>query len=235
MAQGAGVALERLEITTCLKRAEVEVVTRYEPGAQDAYEAFEALVRERHPDALFSSDGSTVDEQVAALLRGQAIDGVAAPSAGARTVATAESCTGGLLAARLTDLPGSSEYVKGGLVVYSNEAKVELAGVDAQLIERHGAVSEEVARALAAGACARLHADVGVGITGIAGPEGGTEAKPVGLVWLSIALADEDSGASAKPSEPLTRSVQLPGARADVRERSTTVAMHMLRRVLSAS
>ena len=235
VAQGAGVALERLEITTCLKRAEVEVVTRYEPGAQDAYEAFEALVRERHPDALFSSDGSTVDEQVAALLRGQAIDGVAAPSAGARTVATAESCTGGLLAARLTDLPGSSEYVKGGLVVYSNEAKVELAGVDAQLIERHGAVSEEVARALAAGACARLHADVGVGITGIAGPEGGTEAKPVGLVWLSIALADEDSGASAKPSEPLTRSVQLPGARADVRERSTTVAMHMLRRVLSAS
>ncbi len=135
MAEGEGVALERLEITTCLKRGEVEVVTRYEPGAQDAYEAFEALVRERHPDTLFSSDGSTVDEQVAALLRGQAIDGVAAPSAGARTVATAESCTGGLLAARLTDLPGSSEYVKGGLVVYSNEAKVELAGVDAQLIE----------------------------------------------------------------------------------------------------
>jgi nicotinamide-nucleotide amidase len=234
VAHSEGLALERLEITTCLKRGEVEVVTRYEPGAEAAYADFEALVRERHPDTLFSSDGSTVDEQVAALLRGQAIDGLAAPSAGARTVATAESCTGGLLAARLTDLPGSSDYVKGALVVYSNEAKVELAGVQAQLIEQHGAVSEEVARALAQGACARLSADVGVGVTGIAGPGGGTQSKPVGLVWLSIALANAEAGASAAASERLTRSVQLPGGRADVRERSTTVAMHMLRRVLSA-
>ena len=216
-----GVPLQRLEITTCLKRAEVEVVTRYEPAAADDYEAFVELVRERHRDSLFSTDGSTVDEQVAALLRG---DGHAQPR---RTVATAESCTGGLLAARLTDVPGSSEYFKGAIVAYSNEAKVALAGVKESLIERCGAVSEEVACALARGACSRLHADVGVGITGIAGPGGGSESKPVGLVWLSVALAEQTGY-----REPLTRSVELPGARADVRERSTSIAMHLLRRTL---
>ncbi len=231
VAEQEGVALGQLEITTCLKRGEVEVVTRYEPAAQAAYDEFEALVRERHPDTLFSSDGSTIDEQVAALLRGAAIDGAAAPAAGPRSVASAESCTGGMLAARLTDLPGSSDYVKGAIVAYSNEAKVELAGVELHLIERHGAVSAEVAQALAWGACERLHADVGVGITGIAGPAGGTEAKPVGLVCLSVALHDPEEDAR----EPLTRVVQLPGGRADVRERSTTVAMHMLRRALIGS
>jgi nicotinamide-nucleotide amidase len=220
-AEREGIPLEGLEITTCLKRAEVEVVTRYQPDAAAAYETFAEFVAARHPDTLFSTDGSTVDEQVAALLRSDA-------SGTRRTVATAESCTGGLLVARLTDLAGSSDYVRGGLVVYSNEAKVELAGVGAALIERYGAVSEEVARALAEGACAHLHADVGVGITGIAGPGGGSESKPVGLVWLSVALA----GARDPAREALTRSVQLPGGRAEVRERATSVAMHMLRRVL---
>ena len=107
-----------------------------------------------------------------------------------KTVATAESCTGGLLAARLTEKPGASDYVKGGIVVYSNDAKVAQAGVPAELIERHGAVSAEVAEALAEGARAKLGADVGVGVTGVAGPGGGTEEKPVGLVWLSVATAD---------------------------------------------
>ncbi len=106
-------------------------------------------MRERHADTLFSEDGSTVDEQVAAALRG---DGARA----ACTIATAESCTGGLLAARLTELAGSSEYFKGGIVAYSNEVKVQQAGVPAELIERHGAVSEEVAEALADGARDRL-------------------------------------------------------------------------------
>ncbi len=99
----------------------------------------------RHADTLFSDDGSTVDDQVAALLRGE-------DRASTRTIATAESCTGGLLAARLTEQPGASDYVKGGIVVYSNDAKVAQAGVPAELIERHGAVSAEVARALAEGA-----------------------------------------------------------------------------------
>jgi nicotinamide-nucleotide amidase len=212
-----GLALEPLEITTCLRRGEIEVVTRYEPAAQELYTAFEAVVRRRHADTLFSEDGSTIDEQVAALLRGDEKP---------RTIATAESCTGGMLAARLTDPPGASAYVRGGLVVYANEAKVAQADVDLQLIERHGAVSPEVAQALAVGARARLQADIGVGITGIAGPAGGTEEKPVGLVCFSV-VGPGDAH--------LTRSVHLPGGRADVRDRATTVAMHLLRRALTDS
>jgi nicotinamide-nucleotide amidase len=207
-----GPGLDGLEITTCLRRGELEVVTRFEPAAAPAYAAFEALVRERHAATLFSTDGATVDEQVASLLR----------SAGL-TIATAESCTGGLLAGRLTDLAGSSEYVLGGLVVYSNEAKTALAGVPPEVIARVGAVSTEVAELLADGARARLDADVGVGITGVAGPGGGTATKPVGLVCFSVAGPD---GAR------LTRSTRLPGNRADVRDRSTTVAMHLVRRLL---
>jgi nicotinamide-nucleotide amidase len=211
-ADAAGPGLDGLEITTCLRRGELEVVTRYEPGAADAYDAFEALVRARHADTLFSTDGSTVDEQVAALLR----------SAG-WTIATAESCTGGLLAGRLTDLAGSSDYVAGGLVVYSNEAKTALAGVPSSLIVSVGAVSVEVAEALADGARRALGADVGVGITGVAGPGGGTATKPVGLVCFSVAGPE---------GRRIARSSRLPGGRADVRERSTTVAMHLVRRLL---
>jgi nicotinamide-nucleotide amidase len=213
------VDLGSLEVTTCLKRGEVEIVTRYEPDAERAYEALEDVVRARHADTLFSQDGSTVDQQVAALLRG---DG----SGAGLTIATAESCTGGLLVARLTDLPGSSDYVKGGIVAYSNDAKVALAGVPSELIEAHGAVSAEVAQALADGARARLGSEVGVGVTGVAGPGGGTAEKPVGLVWLTVAVAGR---------EPLTRSVNLPGGRADVRDRATTVAMHMIRRALTGA
>jgi nicotinamide-nucleotide amidase len=216
VAERGGVELNRLEVTTCLKRGEVEVVTRYEPDADGVYDAFAQVVQERHADTLFSDDGSTVDQQVAALLRG---DGSHPPW----TIATAESCTGGLLAARLTDPAGASDYVKGGFVVYANEAKISQAGVPYELIERHGAVSAEVAEALADGARSRLDADVGVGITGIAGPGGATEEKPVGLVWLSVTTGD---GAH------LTRSVNLPGGRVDVRDRATTVAMHLIRRAL---
>jgi len=210
-AEREGVDLARLEITTCLKRGEIEVVTRYEPDAESAYDAFEGLVKARHADTLFSQDGSSVDDQVAALLRG------------ALTIATAESCTGGLLAARLTDPPGASEYVKGAIVAYSNDVKVFQAGVSAELIERHGAVSQEVAEALADGARDRLKADVGVGVTGVAGPGGGTPEKPVGLVWLCVVAPD---------GVRMTRSVNLPGGRGDVRDRATSVAMHLIRRAL---
>jgi len=225
-AEREGVELGRLEVTTCLKRGEVEVVTRYEPDVEDIYEAFERVVKQRHRDTLFSEDGSTVDEQVAALLMGSHPPGSHPPirSGARRTIATAESCTGGLLAARLTDLAGASEYMLGGIVAYSNEAKTSQAGVPPDLIECHGAVSGEVAAALAEGARARLGADVGVGITGVAGPGGGSEEKPVGLVWLTVSVDGQ---------EPLTRSVNLPGGRADVRERATTVALHLIRRALS--
>jgi nicotinamide-nucleotide amidase len=224
VAERDGVELGKLEVTTCLKRGEVEVVTRYEPDLEGVYDAFVEVVRSRHADTLFSEDGSTVDQQVAALLRGEtlALDGRSAASS-SRTIATAESCTGGLLAARLTDPSGASDYVKGGLVVYANDVKISQAGVSPELIERYGAVSAEVAVALAEGVRSRLRTDVGIGITGIAGPGGATEEKPVGLVWLSVAVAGGD---------PLTRSVNLPGGRADVRDRATTVAMHMIRRAL---
>jgi len=213
-AGAAGIELERLEITTCLRRGEVEVVTRYEPDAELVYEQFAALVRERHPGTLFSDDGTTVDEQVFDLLR-----------AAHETIGVAESCTGGLVCARLTERPGASEVVRGGLVVYSNEAKVALAGVDPALIAAHGAVSQEVAEALADGARERLEADVGVGVTGIAGPGGGTADKPVGLVWLSVGHRD---------GRRLTRSVNIPGGRPDIRDRSTTIALHLVRRLLRA-
>ena len=211
-ASAAGPGLDGLEITTCLRRGELEVVTRYEPAAEAAYQAFEAVVRERHAATLFSTDGSTIDDQVAGLLRSRGW-----------TIATAESCTGGLLAGRLTDLAGSSDYVLGGLVVYSNAAKTALADVPADLIARVGAVSVEVADALADGARARVGADVGVGITGIAGPGGGTPAKPVGLVCFSVA---------GPGGLRIMRSTRLPGGRGDVRDRSTTVAMHLIRRLL---
>jgi nicotinamide-nucleotide amidase len=211
-AEAEGVDLGALEVTTCLKRGEVEVVTRYEPSAQEAYDAFERVLRERHADTLFSDDGSTVDEQVARMLR-----------ASGQTVAVAESCTGGLLAARLTELPGSSDYMKGAVVAYSNDVKIALAAVPGELIERHGAVSEEVAEALADGACSQVGADLGLGLTGVAGPGGGSEEKPVGLVWISVAAPGETR---------VTRSVNLPGGRLDIRDRATTVAMHLLRRVL---
>jgi nicotinamide-nucleotide amidase len=209
-AEQAGVPLEQLEITTCLRRGEIEVATRYEPPAQPAYDQLIEFIADRHADTLFSRDGSTVDEQVARLLEG-------------RTVAVAESCTGGLLAARLTERAGSSAYFAGGIVAYSNEVKHDLVGVDADLIERVGAVSQEVADALASGASERFGADFGIGVTGIAGPGGGSEEKPVGLVCFSV---------SGRDGERLTLSARLPGGRADIRDRSVVVAMHMIRRAL---
>jgi nicotinamide-nucleotide amidase len=200
-----------LEITTCLRRGEIEMVTRFEPAAATVYEALLELVRERHVREIFSEDGSSIDDQVLHLLMG-------------RRVATAESCTAGLLAARLTERPGSSEYVMGGVVAYSNDAKVELLGVDPALIEEHGAVSEPVAEAMAEGALRRFEADTAVAITGIAGPGGGTEEKPVGTVCWSVRTTD---------GRGISRTIRLPGDRVDIRDRSTTVAMHLLRRVLS--
>jgi nicotinamide-nucleotide amidase len=202
---------DRLEITTCLRRGEVEMVTRYEPDAAGIYAKLMELLRERHGQQIFSEDGSLIDGQIAQLLAG-------------RRVATAESCTAGLLAARLTDRPGSSDYVAGGVVAYANEAKTELLGVEPDLLAAHGAVSEPVAEAMADGALSRFGADTAIAITGIAGPGGGTDDKPVGTVCFTVKLAD---------GETLTRTIRLPGDRSDIRERSTTVAMHLLRRALS--
>ena len=202
---------DSLEITTCLRRGEIEMVTRYEPEASAVYIQLTQLLREKHGEQVYSEDGSQVDDQVARLLVG-------------RRIATAESCTAGLVAARLTDRPGSSDYVMGGVVSYSNAAKQQLLGVDPALIEANGAVSEPVAEAMATGALQRFGADTAVAITGIAGPGGGTTEKPVGTVCFTVKLADGPT---------ITRTMRLPGNRSDVRERSTTVAMHLLRRTLS--
>ncbi|GAA1461143.1 competence/damage-inducible protein A [Williamsia maris] len=201
---------DALEITTCLRKGEVEMVTRFEPDGASTYDAILALLDERHGSQIFSTDGATVDEQVAALLAG-------------RRIATAESCTAGMIAARLTDLAGSSAYVAGGVVAYENEAKIGLLDVDPALIDTHGAVSEPVAEAMARGALARLGTDIAISTSGIAGPGGGTADKPVGTVCFGIALADGSARATT---------LRLPGDRSDVRERSTTVAMHLLRRAL---
>jgi nicotinamide-nucleotide amidase len=193
-----------------LRRGEIEMVTRYEPDSADVYRDLMNLMRDRHGSVIFSEDGSRIDDQIASLLFG-------------RRIATAESCTAGLLAARLADIPGSSAYLVGGVVSYANEAKVDLLGVDEALIADHGAVSQQVAEAMAAGALRRFAADTAVAITGVAGPGGGTAEKPVGTVWFCVALAD---------NPPVSRCLRLPGQRSDIRERSTTVAMHVLRRAL---
>lgn len=142
--------------------------------------------------------------------------------AGAR-LATAESCTGGLIAATLTAIAGSSDVVERGYVTYSNEAKTEMLGVPAALIQRHGAVSEEVARVMAEGALARAHADISVSVTGIAGPGGATPTKPVGLVHLASARKD---------GTVLHERHVLSGDRSAVRRQSVAIAFALIRRQL---
>jgi nicotinamide-nucleotide amidase len=206
----AEVDLSPLEITTCLRRAELEVEIRHRPGAEDTRQLLVDEIVARHGRFVFSLDGSSIDHQIAGLLDGH-------------RVGLGESCTAGLLAARLTEIPGSSSYVVGGVVAYSDRAKGDLLGVPRELLERHGAVSPEVAEAMADGSRARFGADLGVGITGIAGPGGGTEAKPVGYVCICV---------KAEGGERIARDLVLPGNRAEIRDRSTTLTLHLMRRLL---
>lgn len=205
-----GVSLDAVEITTCLRKGEIEIDVRYRDGAAEVAETVREGLLRRHPRETFSLDGETIDAQVATLLL-------------SHQLALAESCSGGLLAARITDLAGASEYFAGGVVAYSNEAKAQLLGVDPELIEAKGAVSPEVAEAMAIGALERFDADVAVSITGIAGPGGGTEEKPVGYVCFNARLADGTS---------IARDPVIPGGRPDIRERSALVGMHLLRQLL---
>jgi nicotinamide-nucleotide amidase len=208
--EGDGADLAAVEVTTCLRRGEIEIDVRYrDEAAAVADEVREGLAR-RHRRHLFSLDGETIDSQVAKLLKG-------------RRLGLAESCTGGLLAARVTNLEGASEYMKGGIVAYSYEAKEALLGVDAELLRAKGAVSPEVAEAMAVGALDRFDADVAVAITGIAGPTNGSEDKPIGYVCFNARLADGTG---------IARDPVIPGGRADVRERSALVGMHLLRILL---
>jgi nicotinamide-nucleotide amidase len=200
-----------LEITTCLREGELEIVSRFGPAAQPEYDRLVDVLREAHGGQLFST-GPTVDDLVAGALAARGL-----------TVATAESCTSGLLVARLTERAGSSAWVLGGVASYANSAKEQLVGVPAEMLAEHGAVSTQVAAALAEGARARFGADVGVGITGIAGPGGGSPEKPVGTVHLC----------AVGPDGHQPRSVVLPGSRSAVRHRAVSLAMHMLRQLLT--
>ena len=183
-------------------------------GAADAESRIEALaaaLREALPGRIFSEDGRELPHVVVDLLRERGL-----------TLAVAESCTGGLLAARLTDVPGASAVLERAFVTYANRSKVEEVGLDPAVLERQGAVSEEAAAAMAAGAMKAARADVGVGITGIAGPDGGTPEKPVGLVFVATCGA---LGTQVKRN-------LFPGGRERVRHQATQVTLEMLRRGL---
>ena len=184
------------------------------PSAEAVAERLEALanqLREALPGRVYSEDGRDLPEVVAALLRERGL-----------TIAVAESCTGGLLAARLTSVPGASAFLERGYVTYSNASKVELLGVDPAVLASAGAVSAETAAAMAAGARRAARTDSGVAITGIAGPDGGTADKPVGLVFI----------ASEGPAGDRVRRVHFPGARERVRFQASQAALEMLRRGL---
>jgi len=205
-----GVALGELEVTTCLRGSELVTDVRHRDGSEEAAEGLRAGLAERLGQFTYTESGESIEEVVFRLL-------------GDRTIAVAESCTGGLLAGRLTLRPGSSEWFAGGVVAYSNEAKANLLGVDPGLIESEGAVSPEVAEAMADGALERFSADVSCAVTGVAGPDGGTEEKPVGYVCFCAKTA---------AGEKLARDPILPGSRTDVRDRSVVVAMHLVRYLL---
>jgi competence/damage-inducible protein CinA-like protein len=163
------------------------------------------------PGRIYSDDGRDLAEVVAALLAARRL-----------TLTLAESCTGGLVASRLTAVPGSSAFLDRAYVTYSNRAKIDLLGVDPAVIERHGAVSEETARAMAEGARRAAGTDVAVALTGIAGPTGATEEKPVGLVFLALAGDKLDR----------VRRAQFPGERDRVRGQAAQAALEMIRRAV---
>jgi nicotinamide-nucleotide amidase len=205
-----GVALDQLEVTTCLRGGELVTDVRHRDGSEEAAEGLRAGLAERLAQFTYTESGESIEEVVFRLL-------------GDRTIAVAESESGGLLAGRLTLRPGSSQWFAGGVVSYSNESKAKLLGVDPELIESKGAVSPEVAEAMADGAIERIDADVGCAVTGIAGPDGGSEEKPVGYVCFCAKTA---------AGEKLARDPVLPGSRTDVRERSVVVALHLVRYLL---
>ena len=185
--------------------------TRPEDEAEAAFDRIEGRIRAIAGQWIYGSGDADLVDAVADLLCAKRL-----------TVAVAESCTGGLIAKRLTDRPGSSEYMLGGVVAYANRVKVEALDVPASLIERHGAVSEAVAAAMAEGVARRMGADCAVAVTGIAGPGGGTDVKPVGTVCIAA------RGAGATRATTL----RLPGDRAEVRDRSAQSAIALLWKLL---
>jgi nicotinamide-nucleotide amidase len=205
---------EGVQATICARDFEIHVDLMVEPGGEQRADELALALRERVGPYLFAEDERRVEELVLDACRTHGL-----------TLVTAESCTGGLVAARLTSVAGSSDVVLGGVVAYANGIKTGELGVSAELLERHGAVSAEAAEAMAAGARTRLGAGVAVAVTGIAGPGGGTEQKPVGLVYLHAQC----------PSGDLARELNLPGDREAIRGRATAAALHLVRMLLAQS
>jgi nicotinamide-nucleotide amidase len=203
-----------VEATICARDFEIHVDLVVEPGAEARADALEAAFVPPLQRWLYGRDERGVEEHVLALLRARGLG-----------LATAESCSGGLVAARLTGVAGASESFLGGVVAYSNELKMRELAVPDRLLARHGAVSAEVAEAMARGARERLAADVSVAVTGVAGPGGGTPEKPVGLVYLH----------AEGPDGGLARTFDFPGDRGTIRARSTVGALHLVRRLLTRS
>jgi nicotinamide-nucleotide amidase len=201
-----------VEATICARDFEIHVDLVVDPGADERADALEAALLAPIERWLYARDERPIEEHVLALLRARGM-----------SLATAESETGGIVAARLTSIPGASDVFVGSVVAYSNDVKEAALGVPAELLAAHGAVSAEVAEAMARGARHRLGADVAVAVTGIAGPGGGTEGKPVGLVYLH---AEGPEGGAA-------RELTFPGDRETIRARSAATALHLVRRLLT--
>lgn len=212
-AQDALAAYPGVQLTVLAKPGDVKVILLDDGAGDTTLAAAVDAVAERLGESCYSRDGSTLAEVV-----------VREATARGMTVAAAESCTGGLVSAALTDVPGSSAVFLGGVVSYSNEAKVALLGVSSESLAAHGAVSQQVAEEMACGAKERFGADVSVSITGIAGPEGGTVEKPVGTVWFGVASAS-DAGTAA-----LVQSGWKGASREAIRARATATALNLIRR-----
>jgi nicotinamide-nucleotide amidase len=203
-----------VEATICAREFEIHIDLVVDAGAQERADVLETALAERLEQWLFARDERRVEELVLSLAGAQGLK-----------LATAESCTGGMVAARLTDVPGSSASFVGSVVSYSDDVKRTELEVPAELLAAHGAVSAEVAAAMAEGARRRLGADVAVAVTGVAGPDGGTPEKPVGRVYLH----------ATGPDGSLARTLDLPGERAQIRVRATVTALHLLRALLMGS
>ena len=201
-----------VEATICAREFEIHVDLLVAPGAEKRADGLAEAIAAPLERWLFSRDERTVEQLVLELCRARRL-----------TLATAESCTGGMVAARLTDVPGSSDVFLGGIVAYSDELKRLELGVPEEVLVAHGAVSPETAAAMSHGARRALGADVAVSITGVAGPGGGTPEKPVGLVHVH----------AAGPDGERTLELSIPGDRGAVRNRATVTALHLVRRLLT--
>jgi competence/damage-inducible protein CinA-like protein len=202
-----------VEVTICARDFEIHLDVVVAQGAEVRADELEAALLPPIERWLYSRDERPVEEHVLALLRARGL-----------TIATAESCTGGMVAARLTSVPGASASFVGAVVAYADDVKRAELGVPAETLSAHGAVSAETAAAMARGARERLGADVAVAVTGIAGPDGGTPEKPVGLVYLHAEGPDGGIG----------REFSFPGDRATIRARAAVGALHLVRRLLES-